>query len=75
VGDLASEKAVSLAPAAQRARLKAQLAALKKNPSGNESYVGTTNGKTFTATGNPNGSLSATIPTGTPPPAGHSSKK
>lgn len=33
-GDLASAKAVSLAPASQRAQLKAQLAALKANPTG-----------------------------------------
>jgi hypothetical protein len=30
-GDLASEKAVALAPAAQRAQLKGELAAMKKN--------------------------------------------
>ena len=35
VGDLASAKAVSLAPAAQRPRLKTELAALKKNPNRN----------------------------------------
>jgi hypothetical protein len=32
VGDLASAKAVSLAPAAQKARVKKQLAEIKKNP-------------------------------------------
>ena len=37
VGDLAAEKAVSLAPAAQRLRLKTEFAAFKKNPSGSES--------------------------------------
>jgi hypothetical protein len=34
VGDLASAKALALAPAAQRARLRTQLAAVKKNPTG-----------------------------------------
>jgi hypothetical protein len=34
-GDLAAEKAVSLAPAAQRKSLKTSLEAIKKNPSGN----------------------------------------
>jgi len=36
VGDLASEKAISLAPAAQRPRLRTELIALKKNPSGSQ---------------------------------------
>jgi hypothetical protein len=34
-GDLASEKAVSLAPATEQKRLKSELEAYKKNPSGN----------------------------------------
>jgi hypothetical protein len=34
-GDLAAEKAVSLAPASERARVKTELENLKKNPSGN----------------------------------------
>jgi len=34
-GDLASEKAVSLAPASEQARVKRALEAIKKNPSGN----------------------------------------
>jgi hypothetical protein len=37
IGDLASEKAVALAPAAQRKQLKTQLATIKKNPTGVES--------------------------------------
>jgi hypothetical protein len=36
IGDLASAKAVGLAPAAQRKRLKTALAAIKKNPTGAE---------------------------------------
>ncbi|MGA2321146.1 MAG: hypothetical protein ABSG95_10475 [Solirubrobacteraceae bacterium] len=41
VGDLASAKAVSLAPAAERARVQSELAALKKNPSGNGAATAT----------------------------------
>jgi hypothetical protein len=52
VGDLAAEKAVSLAPAAQRAQLRSAFAALKKNPSGSEgaaaSAGASTGGKTYT---------------------------
>ena len=47
VGDLASVKAVSLAPAAQQARLKSELAEVKKNPTGGQTYTTTTNGKTY----------------------------
>jgi hypothetical protein len=68
VGDLASEKAVSLAPAAQRARLKTELAELKKHP--NPATEGTTataaNGKTYTVKPGPNGKLTATGPAPTP---------
>ncbi|HLM86121.1 MAG TPA: hypothetical protein VK272_08040 [Solirubrobacteraceae bacterium] len=48
VGDLASEKAVSLAPAEQRTRLKNELAEVKANPSREKTYTTTTNGKTYT---------------------------
>ena len=41
-GDLASQKAVSLAPAAQRATLKTRLEAVKKNPTGGASGEGST---------------------------------
>ena len=47
VGDLASEKAVSLAPAAERKRVKTALAEVKANPSGEKTYTTTTNGKTY----------------------------
>jgi hypothetical protein len=47
-GDLASEKAVALAPASERARLKDELAEVKANPSGEKTYTATTNGKTYT---------------------------
>ncbi|HEX5309489.1 MAG TPA: hypothetical protein VFW38_10470 [Solirubrobacteraceae bacterium] len=57
-GDLAAQKAVSLAPASERKRVKAYMAALKKNPSGNpenETFTGTTNGTVYTAKVNPQG--------------------
>jgi hypothetical protein len=61
VGDLASEKAVRLAPEKnQRLRLKNELAALKKNPTGTET------------TSSP---VTATAPTTVPSPAGSSGKK
>jgi len=50
VGDLASEKALSLAPAAQRPRLRTELAAVKKNPTGSQTAA-TTPTSTTTSTG------------------------
>jgi hypothetical protein len=47
LGDLASAKAVSLAPAAQRARVKATLAEVKTNPSGEKTVTTKTEGKTL----------------------------
>ncbi len=47
VGDLASTKAVSLAPATDRARVKTELEAVKKYPNGGQTYMTTTNGKTY----------------------------
>jgi hypothetical protein len=67
VGDLAAAKAVSLAPAAQRERLKTELAALKKSPSGQpETATATTNGKTFTVKSGGAGTYTGAIPTTTP---------
>ena len=60
LGDLASEKAVSLAPAAQKVRLKNELAEIKKNPTGEKVYTTTTNGKTYTGKLNSKGELVAT---------------
>jgi hypothetical protein len=64
VGDLASAKAVALAPAEQRERLKTELASLKKSPSGTtpETAVATTNGKTFTVKSGGNGTYTGTVP-------------
>jgi len=61
VGDLAAEKAISLAPVPKRARLRTEFAALKKNPTGTE----TTTTPTVTA------SAPATVTS----PAGSSSGK
>jgi hypothetical protein len=62
VGDLASAKAVSLAPAAQRQRLTAELASLRKNPSGGETLTGTTNGKTYTVKPGSSGTYTGSVP-------------
>jgi hypothetical protein len=58
VGDLAAQKAVELAPSNERQRVKAYMAQLKKNPSGNpenETYTGTTNGKVYSVKVNKKG--------------------
>jgi hypothetical protein len=71
IGDLASAKAVALAPAAQKARLKTELAEVRKSPSGGgKVYTTTTNGKTYTGTLNANKELRATeVQKTTPAPA------
>jgi hypothetical protein len=69
VGDLASAKSVSLAPATEQARLKTELAALRKGKSGGETYTTTTNGKTYTGKLGPNGTLTGTAASTTPAPA------
>jgi hypothetical protein len=61
VGDLASEKAVSLAPTSERPRLQSQLAALKKSPSGNTTETATSkSGQPFLVKRGANGSITAT---------------
>lgn len=57
LGDLASAKAVSLAPAAQRQRVKVELAEVKANPSGEKTYTTTTDGKTYAGKLNAKGEL------------------
>jgi hypothetical protein len=69
VGDLASQKAVSLAPAAQRARVKNELAEVKKSPSGGQTYTTTTNGKTYAVKSAGNGKFTGTEVKKTPAPA------
>jgi tetratricopeptide (TPR) repeat protein len=60
VGDLASAKAVSLAPSASRARLKSELEAVKKSPEGGETLTTTTNGTVYTGKTNGSGSFTGT---------------
>jgi len=60
LGDLASEKAVALSPAADRKHVKEELAEVKANPSGEKTYTTTTNGKTYTGKLNSKGELQAT---------------
>lgn len=81
IGDLASEKAIALAPSAQRAQLKTELAELKKNPSGNAggqstitqskngTYTATSKGKTYAVKPGPHGTFTGTS-TSTPAPGG-----
>jgi hypothetical protein len=57
VGDLAAAKAVRLAPAAEQARVKNELAEVRKNPSGEKLYETTTNGKTYVGKLNSKGEL------------------
>ncbi len=76
VGDLASEKAISLAPASEQARLKTELAEVKKNPTGasnsSQTLTTKTNGKTYVVKPSGSGSYTGTE-VKTPAPAGHSS--
>lgn len=69
VGDLASTKAVSLAPAAQRVRVKNELDAVKKNPEGGETLTTTTNGTTYTGKANSSSGFVGTAVKTTPAPA------
>jgi hypothetical protein len=73
VGDLASEKAVALAPATDRTRVKDELAEVKANPSGEKTYTTTTNGKTYTGKLNSKGELNATEAKGSSKSTGISS--
>ncbi len=67
VGDLASEKAVSLAPAADRKRIKTELETVKKSPEG-ETLTTTTNGTTYTGKANSQGGFVGTAVKKTPQP-------
>lgn len=58
VGDLATTKAVALAPAAERARVKKELEAVKKSPEG-ETFTTTTNGTVYTGKSNGKGGIEA----------------
>ena len=69
VGDLASAKAVALAPSASRARVKTELEAVKKSPEGGEIFTTTTNGTVYTGKANGSGGFQGTAVTTTPQPA------
>jgi len=76
VADLASAKAVALAPPAQRVRLQKELEEIKKNPSGEKIYTTTTNGKTYTGKLNSKGELAAKeVTQGTPSTTTSTTKK
>jgi hypothetical protein len=68
IGDLASNKAVSLAPSNERLRVKRELAEVKKNPSGEKTYTTTTNGKTYVVKRAANGAYTGTELKTTPAP-------
>jgi hypothetical protein len=68
VGDLAAGKAVALAPANERTRVKDELAEVKKNPTGSQTFTTTTNGKTYAVKKAPNGSYTGTQLSTTPQP-------
>lgn len=71
VGDLASQKTVTLTPAAQRSKVQAELERIKQNPTGNpanEAYTGTTNGKVYTVKVGPKGA-GTILKTSPAPPA------
>ncbi len=70
IGDLAAAKAVSLAPAVDRVRVKTELAEVRKNPSGEKVYTTTTAGKTYAVKKAGNGTFTGTVISTTPAPAG-----
>jgi hypothetical protein len=69
VGDLASTKAVALAPSSERARVKTELEAVKKSPEGGEILTTTTNGTVYTGKTSASGGFQGTAVTTTPQPA------
>jgi len=69
VGDLAAVNAVRYAPAGNRARLKNELAELKKSGSSGPTYTTTTNGKTYVVKSAGGGSYTGTEVKTTPAPA------
>lgn len=72
IGDLASAKAIALAPAAQRKQLKTQLAEVKAHPSGPEATTTGANGEPIKVKPGANGTYTGTATTTTPAPAGSS---
>ncbi len=74
IGDLASEKAVSLAPASEKTTLQKDLAEVKANPSGAsiDTLTTKTNCKTYVVKPSGSGSYTGTEIKTTPAPAGSS---
>jgi hypothetical protein len=68
-GDLAAQKAVSLAPAADKTRIKTELAEIRKSPNAQKTYTTTTNGKTYAVQKSANGTFTGTEIKKTPAPA------
>ena len=62
LGDLAAAKAVQLAPASDRVRVKKELAEVRKFPHGGQTFVTTTNGKVYKVKKAPNGQFTAVAP-------------
>jgi len=62
IGKLAAAKAISLAPANERARLKNELEEAKKYPNGGQILTTTTNGKVYKIRKAPNGSYTSVAP-------------
>jgi hypothetical protein len=73
IGDLASAKAVALAPSAQRKRLTTQLAEIKAHPSGPEYTTAGPKGEPVKVKQGANGTFTGTAATTTPAPPGGSS--
>jgi hypothetical protein len=60
VGDLASTKAVALAPSAQRVRLKDELQKIKEHPNGTEETATSSSGQSFNVKRSSSGKITAT---------------
>jgi hypothetical protein len=69
-GDLATEKAIALAPVAARTRVKDELGAVRADPNNERTFTTTTNGKTYAVKKSPSGTFTGTEITKTPLPAG-----
>ncbi len=70
IGDLASEKAIALAPASQRKLLKSQLAEIKAHPNGPEGTATTSGGQPVKVKPAGNGTFTGTTTTKTSTPGG-----
>jgi hypothetical protein len=70
IGDLASEKAIALAPASQRKLLKNELAEIKAHPNGAEGTTTTPSGQPVKVKSAGNGTFTGTTTTKTSAPSG-----